>query len=189
MLEDITVSPVEAPKSASLQQGVLQQGVRLSPGQVCDASEQPTSASSELDAPTSGSTRRKPELGGLRVLVVEDDDDSRELVAAILAAEGALVESAVSARAGFAALRAFAPALLISDIAMPDEDGYSLMRRIRALGAEAGGCIPAIALTAFTRNEDRREALRAGFTLHVAKPILPSVFVSVIVALMGTIPA
>ena len=142
---------------------------------------------SELDAPTSSSTRRTQALTGLRVLIVEDDDDARELLGTILAAEGAVVESAASAAAAFAALRAFAPALLISDIAMPGEDGYSLIRRIRALGAEAGGHIPAIALTAFTRHEDRREASSAGFTLHISKPIVPRALVTVIAALMSSV--
>lgn len=188
MREDVSLAAAGPSKSAALHReasGLHREasGVHSRP----DASVQPTSARSELDAPSSSAAVRRQGLKGLRVLVVEDDDDARELVAAILAAEGAVVESAFSAQAGFAAVQTFSPQLLISDIAMPDEDGYSLMRRVRALGAEAGGQIPAIALTAFTRNEDRLEALRAGFTLHIAKPILPGVFVAVIIALMGTI--
>jgi CheY-like chemotaxis protein len=76
--------------------------------------------------------------------------------------------------------------LLVSDIAMPGEDGYSLIRRIRALGAAGGGHIPSIALTAFTRAEDVVRALDAGFTLHIAKPVLPSDLVSAVLALASS---
>jgi CheY-like chemotaxis protein len=110
-------------------------------------------------------------LSGLRVLVVEDDEDARELVTAILEDAGAVVEAAESAAAGFAAMGSFRPQLLVSDISMPDEDGYSLIRRVRALAD--GGDIPSIALTAHTRIEDRAKALRAGFTLHMGKPVRP----------------
>lgn len=112
-------------------------------------------------------------LSGLRVLVVEDDADARELVAAILEDAGATVEAAESAAAGFDAMKSFRPQLLVSDISMPDEDGYSLIRRVRALGVTGGGDIPSIALTAHTRLEDRARALRAGFTLHMGKPVRP----------------
>ena len=67
----------------------------------------------------------------------------------------------------------FSPHLLVSDVAMPDEDGYSLMRRIRALNADAGGLVPSLALTAYTRPDDRRKALAAGFTTHLGKPVNP----------------
>lgn len=123
-------------------------------------------------------------LGGLRILVVEDDEDARELVVTVLEDAGAIVASASSAGAGFEALRTFRPQLLVSDIGMPDEDGYSLMRRVRALGAVEGGGIPSIALTAYTRAEDRAKALRAGFSLHMAKPIRPSDLVTAITALV-----
>lgn len=112
-------------------------------------------------------------LTGLRVLVVEDDADARELVTAILEDAGAVVEAAESAAVGFAAMGSFRPDLLVSDISMPDEDGYSLIRRVRALAVCDGGDIPSIALTAHTRIEDRAKALRAGFTLHMGKPVRP----------------
>jgi CheY-like chemotaxis protein len=124
--------------------------------------------------------RSSGKLGGLRVLVVEDDPDARELVIAILEDAGAVVDSAESAAAGFDAVRKFRPELLVSDIGMPDEDGYSLIRRVRALGAAGGGNIPSIALTAYTRAEDRAKALGAGFTLHMAKPIRPTDLVTAI---------
>jgi CheY-like chemotaxis protein len=120
--------------------------------------------------------KRRPrgELAGLRVLVVEDDADARELVSAILEDAGAIVSSADSAATGFDAVSVFHPQLLVSDIGMPGEDGYSLIRRIRALGVEAGGGLPSVALTAFTRPEDRVRALTAGFTVHMGKPVSPA---------------
>jgi CheY-like chemotaxis protein len=138
------------------------------------------SKSSSGGPPVPGAPRPSGALGGLRVLVVEDDPDARELVSAILEDAGAVVESAPSAATGFAALRSFHPQLLVSDIGMPDEDGYSLIRRVRALGEEEGGRIPSIALTAYTRPEDRAKALGAGFTLHMGKPISPVALVSAI---------
>jgi PAS domain S-box-containing protein len=111
---------------------------------------------------------------GLRVLLVEDEADARELLAAILLDAGAEVRSAASADAAFALVGQFRPQLLVSDIAMPGEDGYSLMRRIRSLGMEGGGHIPSLALTAYTRTDDRRKALAAGFTAHIGKPVNPA---------------
>jgi len=125
-------------------------------------------------------------LAGLRVLVVEDDTDARELVTAILEDAGAVVEAADSAAAGFAAVRSFRPQLLLSDISMPDEDGYSLIRRVRALGVADGGSIPSIALTAHTRVEDRAKALRAGFNLHMGKPVRPDDLVAAVKTLAST---
>jgi PAS domain S-box-containing protein len=112
-------------------------------------------------------------LAGLRVLVVEDEPDARELVCATLTSAGAVVRSAASASEGFEVLRVFKPQVLISDIGMPGEDGYSLMRRVRLLDAGVGGRLPSIALTAYTRAEDRTKALAAGFTTHVGKPVDP----------------
>jgi CheY-like chemotaxis protein len=111
------------------------------------------------------------ELDGLRVLVVEDDPDIRFLLTSILKQAGADVASAESAASGFSTLCGFRPQLLVSDIGMPLEDGYSFIRRVRELGAHRGGSIPSIALTAFTSERDRAQALRAGFTLHMGKPV------------------
>jgi PAS domain S-box-containing protein len=112
-------------------------------------------------------------LRHVRVLLVEDDADARELVGGVLLDAGAVVKSVASAAAAFDALPTFRPQLLVSDIAMPDEDGYSLIRRIRALDPRQGGTIPSIALTALTRAEDRTKALAAGFTTHIGKPVNP----------------
>ncbi len=112
-------------------------------------------------------------LQGIRVLLVEDDDDTREILGVILSEEGASVVPAASAGEALVHLQAEPPHVLISDIGMPFEDGYALLRRVRALPPERGGDVPAIALTAYTRREDARAAENAGFQLHVAKPIRP----------------
>ncbi|MEO8181466.1 MAG: response regulator [Deltaproteobacteria bacterium] len=119
-------------------------------------------------------------LMGLRVLLVEDDPDARELVSAVLERAGADVQSEASADEGFDAMLSFRPQLLVSDIAMPDQDGYSLVRRIRALDPRVGGEIPCLALTAFTRAVDRERALAAGFTAHLGKPVDPARLVATV---------
>jgi CheY-like chemotaxis protein len=105
------------------------------------------------------------------VLVVDDEPDTRELLRIGLTRCGAEVSSVTSASEALAAIEAAPPDLLISDIGMPDVDGYELMRRIRELPAERGGKVPAIALTAYARTEDRLHALRAGYQMHVPKPV------------------
>lgn len=111
-----------------------------------------------------------PSLTGVDVLVVEDDDDSRALLAAMLGHSGATVMAVESARGALEALESRVPHVLISDIGLPELDGYGLMRAIRSL-PEPFGRIPAMALTAYARSEDRRLALLAGFQLHMAKPV------------------
>jgi two-component system CheB/CheR fusion protein len=115
-----------------------------------------------------GDTRR---LRGLKILLVDDDAGLREAVAALLGGTGAVVRSAESAAEALAALTEFAPDILLSDIAMPGEDGYSLIRRVRALGAEQGGNVPAIALTALAGDNDRQRVLAAGFQGYLSKPV------------------
>jgi PAS domain S-box-containing protein len=131
----------------------------------------------ELDCP--------PELAGLRVLVVDDEPDTRELLAAVLAACGAQVIEAATAAEAFAQVER--ADLLVTDIGMPAEDGYSLLARIRALPPERGGAIPAAALTAYARAEDRVRALRAGFQMHVPKPVEPAELITVVANLAGRI--
>lgn len=153
-------------------------------------------ATSALPAPTgevesvpASSGYRAPRvLEGLTILIVEDNADARELVGIVLLNAGAVVLSAASAADGFHEILAGRPQLLVSDIGMPDEDGYSLMRRIRALRCCDGGDIPSMALSAFTRPEDRMLALRAGFTVHVAKPVHPSLLVSTVATLALLLP-
>jgi PAS domain S-box-containing protein len=110
-------------------------------------------------------------LKGVTLLVVDDDDDARELIADALVEMGAHVERARSAEEALAKLQNSPPHVLISDIGMPIEDGYSFLRRLRALPPERGGDTPAIALTAYARPEDIRKAEEAGFQLHVVKPV------------------
>jgi CheY-like chemotaxis protein len=136
----------------------------------------------------SQSSERPPEscLTGLRVLVVDDEVDTRELIATVLLASGAIVDTAASAESALESLhRSGAPDVIVSDIGMPGNDGYELIRRVRALPTESGGRTPAIALTAYARAEERVRALAAGFDEHVAKPVEPPELVRVIGSLAG----
>ena len=122
-------------------------------------------------------------LAGLRVLVVDDDADTRTLLRALLERCGAAVALAASAAEALEHLRraeAALPDVLVSDIGMPHEDGYQLIRRVRALPAERGGQIPAAALTAYARVEDRARALAEGYQAHVSKPVDPAELTAVI---------
>ncbi|MGB3205216.1 MAG: PAS domain S-box protein [Crinalium sp.] len=113
-------------------------------------------------------------LSDLHILIVDDEPDARELLIAILQDYGAEVTAANSATEAFELLQKLQPNVLISDIGMPNEDGYALIRKIRSLHPEQGGKIPAIALTAYARSEDRNQAILAGFQLHIPKPINPA---------------
>jgi len=107
----------------------------------------------------------------VRILVVDDTADMREVLETTLAQHGAKVRAAASAAEALETMRQWRPDLLISDIGMPDEDGYALIRKVRQLGPEGGGDVPAIALTSFAQAQDRARALNAGFQLHVPKPV------------------
>ena len=122
-------------------------------------------------------------LAGTRLLLVEDDADQRYLLRRVLEQQGAAVRVADDADAGLAMLRAQPPHVLISDIGLPGIDGYEFLRRVRELPATEGGRVPAIALTAFARAEDRQLALRAGFQTHVIKPAEAAELINVIVNL------
>jgi PAS domain S-box-containing protein len=122
----------------------------------------------------------RPELAGLRVLVVDDEKDGRDLVAAVLERCGTIVTTADSAAAALAEIRTGRPDVLISDIGLPGEDGYELIRKVRALGHDEGASIPAAALTAYARAEDRRKALDAGYMMHIPKPVEPAELIAVI---------
>jgi CheY-like chemotaxis protein len=111
------------------------------------------------------------DLTGLRVVVVEDDDDARELLVGMLIECGAEVSEAASAVDAIELVRRLCPDVLVSDIGLPDHDGYYLIRAVRALSAEEGGRVPAIALTGYADLADSHAALRAGYQVHVAKPI------------------
>ena len=122
-------------------------------------------------------------LDGLRVLVVDDDADALSLIAAILGQAGATVDLCSSAAPAFEMLAAKPPDVLISDIEMPGEDGYSLIRRVRALDPDHGGRTPAIALTAYGRREDRLQSISAGFSMHVPKPVDPAELTTLVASL------
>ena len=124
------------------------------------------------------------ELYGLKILVVDDDVDTRELIEWVLKRVGAEVTSVGSAREALEALERDKPHLLVSDLAMPQEDGYALLRKIRALPPERGGRIPAIALTAHSLVQDRLQSLRAGFQSHVPKPVVPEELVEVVASVI-----
>jgi CheY-like chemotaxis protein len=118
-------------------------------------------------------------LANIKMLVVEDDEDARDLLVTVLKQQGATVEQAGSADEALARLSEIAVDVLLSDIGLPGEDGYTLMRAVRARGFSAE-TLPAIALTAYARREDQRLALEAGFQAHVAKPVEPAVMVAAV---------
>jgi CheY-like chemotaxis protein len=128
----------------------------------------------------SSSYERPSHLRGLRVLVVDDDEDGRRLVSAILEDCGCVVTTAGSVAEAMKRLSEEVPQVLISDIGMPQEDGYELIRRVRALPPQRGGDLPAAALTAYARPEDRRRLLNAGFSMHVPKPVEPAELVATV---------
>ena len=110
-------------------------------------------------------------LHGLRILVLDDDRGTRDAIADLLGQAGADVKGAGSGEAAMLLVESFHPALLICDIAMPGENGYAFLRRLRARGADQCGDIPALALTALAREDDCERALKAGFQVHLAKPV------------------
>jgi len=110
-------------------------------------------------------------IDGVRVLLVDDDDDTREAYAAMLVEFGAQVRAEGSAAAGLAAIEQFKPQVILSDIAMPGEDGYSFIQKVRRLEPARGGMVPAAAVTALASDQDRELAIRSGFQMHVAKPV------------------
>jgi CheY-like chemotaxis protein len=123
-------------------------------------------------------------LNDVRVLVVDDDNDSRLMLAQLLMRSGATVSDAASAAEAIASIPDFAPDVLVSDLGMPRQDGYELIKAIRGRGYSFQS-LPAIALTAFVRPEDRQRALLAGFQVHIAKPVDPSEFLAAIATLVG----
>jgi len=119
-------------------------------------------------------------LDGLRLLVVDDNADARDLYQSLLEEYGAEVTAVTSAREGIAALERLQPDVLVSDIGMPNEDGYALIRQVRALKSERASQVPAVALTAYAREEDQQAALLAGFQKYFAKPVEPTELVEAI---------
>ena len=138
----------------------------------------PLAAAPREGASPSGAERPRETEGspqeGLSVLLVDDEEDAREALRLILQQNGMLVTTASSAREAFELVERLQPDILLSDIAMPGEDGLSLIRRVRLLPLDRGGQVPAIALSAYAAAEDRRQALLAGFQRHISKPVDPA---------------
>jgi CheY-like chemotaxis protein len=126
-----------------------------------------------------------PSLNGIRVLVIDDEVDTRELLNVVLRQADAIVVAAASVKEALETLSRWRPDVIISDIGMPYEDGYALIRQLRILPPEMGGDVPAIAFTAFARSEDRIKALAAGYQTHVTKPVDPTELIAVVASLAG----
>ena len=146
-------------------------------------------ARNDISPPKEFAPRNPPPeiLEGLRVLVVDDQADTRRMIGAVIAQAGAEVKTCASTREALDALQRWKPDVLMSDIGMPDEDGYALIEKVRALAVESGGQIPAAALTAYAREEDRTRVLAAGYQKHVAKPIGSNELIATVANLAGRI--
>jgi CheY-like chemotaxis protein len=125
----------------------------------------------------------EPTLESLRVLVVDDEDGAREVAFAILTQARAEVRTASSASEALTIMDEWRPQVLVVDIGMPDVDGYEFIRRVRTRSAQSGGDVPAAALTAYARVQDRLRVLAAGYQMHVPKPIQPQELVAVVASL------
>jgi CheY-like chemotaxis protein len=124
-------------------------------------------------------------LKGLRVLVIDDEEDARELLTIALTQSGAEVRAAATVQAALAILDQWKPNVMVSDIGMPGEDGYDLIKTVRALESERGGTIPAVALTGYASAEDAARARAAGYETHMAKPVSPGDLVMAVATLVA----
>jgi CheY-like chemotaxis protein len=124
-------------------------------------------------------------LDGLRVLLVDDEAEAREILSTVITRTGAEVKTCKSAGEALSKLVEWKPDVILSDIAMPDEDGYSFINKVRSLPREKGGETPAAALTAYARDVDRYQALAAGYQMHIAKPIGAGQLITMIARLAG----
>jgi CheY-like chemotaxis protein len=134
---------------------------------------------------TAASHQTGADLSGLRILIVDDEVDAREMVKRILSDRGAAVETAPSSGEALKLFPLVRPHVFITDIGMPGEDGYEAIRRVRELSLQEGGAVPAIALTAFARAEDRERAIASGFQTHLAKPVEPTELIATVANLAG----
>jgi PAS domain S-box-containing protein len=128
-----------------------------------------------------------PEVSGLKILAVDDDPDTCDMIRTALEQCGGVVQTATSADAGFDLFRSWEPEVVISDVGMPDVDGYEFIRRIREHERPLGKKVPAVALTAFARIEDRVKSLAAGYQMHIAKPVEPGELLTIVASLSGFI--
>lgn len=127
---------------------------------------------------------RAIDLNGVRVLVIDDEADARDVVARVLSRAGATTTQVCCVPDAFSAIAQSQPDVIVSDIAMPDEDGYDFIRKLRELPPAAGGSIPALALTAYAREEDRLRCITSGFQAHVAKPVDPTELITTVAQLI-----
>ena len=150
-----------------------------------DKDPQPPRNHPRLNHASEGMADLSDEIAGIRVLVIDDEPDARALVTRLLEDRKAVVTSTGSVDEAVTLIGTGNYDVLVSDIGMPGEDGYSLIRRVRQLGKGRGGDIPAIALTAYARAEDRVKAVAAGFLMHVAKPVEPLELVTMVAGAAG----
>ena len=150
-----------------------------------DADRESTLKDRRSAASVGSPPQRSQRLDDMRILVVDDHDDGRTLTTLVLTQAGASVEAVASAREALDALLSLQPDALVSDIGLPDGDGYSLVREIRAREKEHGGFLPAVALTGYARADDRARALSAGFQAHVPKPVFPPELIAAIADVIG----
>ncbi|MCY7322569.1 MAG: response regulator, partial [Phormidesmis sp. CAN_BIN36] len=161
----------------------VQLPLQLAPQETTSPSEPEPTA---LDAPVNDSSDNVPSLEGLHILVVDDQADTREMFQFVLETYGAEVRAVASARAAIAALSENPKYdALISDVGMPEENGYFLIQQVRLLSAEAGGQIPAVALTGYAGEQERQLAIEAGFQAHLAKPVEPVRLAQIVATLTG----
>jgi PAS domain S-box-containing protein len=149
------------------------------------AADRPAPVAQPPAPPPAAGPADPPPLKDVTVLVVDDQDDARELMCAVLGRRGAHVVAVDSTAAALEALDRLRPDVMLSDLEMPGEDGYSLIRKVRELPPERGGTVPAAALTAYARTEDRLHSLRAGFHRHVPKPVQPDELAEIVASLAG----
>jgi len=134
----------------------------------------------ERGEPAGTSVGPNARLAGLRVVVVDDDPDSLDMLSTLLRQQKAEVRMATSAAEALALVEDWLPHLVVADVEMPDEDGYSLVRRLRLLSPDRGGTTPTVAVTAYGRVEDRIRSVAAGFDLHLPKPVEPAELIAVV---------
>ena len=150
-----------------------------------EAGEKSPRETATADASICSDWKGGERLAGLNVVVVDDEPDARDIVKRLLEGCDAEVRVASSAEEALELIRADPPDVLISDVGMPGEDGYSLIRRLRELPTEKGGAVPAVALTAYARSEDRVRVLRSGFQMHAVKPVEPVELLAMVASLAG----
>jgi signal transduction histidine kinase/DNA-binding response OmpR family regulator len=173
---------VEVESQGPGQGSIFTVSLPIAPAASSQAPEAPTASTPDNGETPPGVSRI---LSGLRILVVDDEADSRELVTAILTRSGSEVKCCESAAEAITAFVDWKPDLLVSDIGMPNEDGYSLIKRLRKLRLKRAKLIPAVALTAYATKEDKARALEAGFQVHVSKPIEPGGLLMSIATALG----